>query len=138
MNIVKEPVIQKDILGCGIACTAFVLCINYKNALRLFPDGRQKAKQRGFICKEIVRVLKKKDISAHYKYINKKIRKKIYRDNVIVFIKRSKKYPFGHYLVRYKNLWMDPWINFPENKNIKKAISGFRKRLPGRPIYVIF
>jgi hypothetical protein len=33
---------------------------------------------------------------------------------------------------------MDPWINFTENKNIKKAKAGFRARLPGKAIYVVF
>lgn len=41
--------------------------------------------------------------------------------------------PFGHYLIRFNNQWIDPWINLP-NKNIK---AGFRKRLPGKPIYGI-
>jgi len=33
---------------------------------------------------------------------------------------------------------MDPWINFQKDKNLKNAKAGFRKKLPGRPIYGIF
>jgi hypothetical protein len=100
--------------------------------------GKLKAKNSGFYCREIVSYFKKLGYLAEYHYLKPKWRKKIYRDNVIVFIKRSKKYPFGHYLVRYKNLWMDPWINWDEDKNIKNAKAGFRKKLPGKPIYGIF
>jgi len=78
------------------------------------------------------------DKSIEYKYIKGKIRKKIYQDNTIVFIKRSKKYPYGHYLSRYKSSWMDPWINSKNDRKIKKIKAGFRKRLPGKAIYAIF
>lgn len=62
----------------------------------------------------------------------------IYRDNVIIFLKRSIDYPFGHYLLRVNSKWMDPWINLQKNKNIKDASSGYRMRLPGKPIYAVF
>jgi len=65
----------------------------------------------------------------------------MYEDGVIVFIKRSVRYPAGHYLARMNGQWMDPWINFPNDqniKNIKNATSGFRKKLPGKPIYALF
>ena len=61
----------------------------------------------------------------------------MYQPNAIVYVKKSKKYPAGHYLCRlgyigYK--WMDPWINFPD----RDIQAGFRRRLPGKPVYVIF
>lgn len=134
----KRAIVQKDNFGCGVACVAFVLGLNYKNALKLFTNGCRKTKQDGFLCKEIVQALNKQNISAQYRYINEKIRKKIYKENTIVFIGRSKKYPAGHYLCRYKNLWMDPWINFQKNQNIKRVLADFRKKLPGKPIYAVF
>lgn len=73
-----------------------------------------------------------------YKYVRPKIRKRIYQENAIVLVARSNRYPVGHYLVRYDNRWMDPWINLPKDNSIKNAKSGFRKRLPGRPMYVFF
>ena len=54
----------------------------------------------------------------------------------IVFIEKSKKYPAGHFLVKTaQSSWMNPWINFPL---IKHPVSGFEKKLPGKPIYSIF
>jgi hypothetical protein len=46
-------------------------------------------------------------------------------------------YPEGHYLVRKGNIWMDSWINFKNNKKVFQAKSGFRKKLPGRAIYLV-
>ena len=132
----REPITQKNPFGCGIACTAFVLGLSYSKTLNLFENGKYKANKSGFYCKEIVNVLGCEEFS--YKYVKDRIKNKIYKDYSIVFIKRSKKYPAGHYLCRYKNKWMDPWINFLKDQNIKNAKSGFRKRLPGKPIYVIF
>jgi hypothetical protein len=86
----------------------------------------------------LVAILDRSGYFYQYRYLKPRLRKIIYRDDVIVFIKRSKKYPFGHYLVRYQNLWMDPWINFPKEKDVKKAKAGFRKRLPGKAIYALF
>jgi len=129
MKLIK----QEDSFGCGVACVASILDINYQNSLNLFKNGRIKANNTGFLCKDIIESLTKRGLSYEYKYITKKIRKKIYKPNTIVFLKISKKYPSGHYLCRIGNRWMDPWINFP-NEKIK---AGYRKKLPDKPIYAI-
>ena len=129
-----NPIQQEDLFGCGVACVAFILNIEYFKAKGLFKKGKYKARNSGFYCREIVDVLKRTRPNCTYKYIKPKIKNKIYQDSAIVFIKKSKNYPFGHYLVRDKNGWMDPWINFPD-ENIR---AGFRKRLPGKAIYVIY
>jgi len=130
-----HEVAQKDNHGCGIACVSFILEKSYKNSKKLF-DNPKSSKDYGFLCKDIVKALKKGGLDYEYKYIKPKIKKNIYKPKTIVFIKRSKKYPSGHYLVRTINKkWMDPWINFPSN--IKNAKSGPRKRLPGKLIYTI-
>lgn len=130
MKLVK----QENPFGCGIACIAAVLNINYEKALKLFKNGKKRASETpNFYCKEMVIVLKNSGLNYQYKYLKKRLRQKLYQPNTIVFIKRSKKYPYGHYLIRVDHQWMDPWINLP-NKNIK---AGFRKRLPGKPIYFI-
>ena len=134
----KKPASQKDEFGCGIACLSFVLNIGYKESLKLFPNGKKKSEKNGFYCKEIVSVLRKNGLDSKFNCLKPKLLKKIYKENTIVFIRRSKKYPQGHYLCRYKNLWMDPWINFLKNKDVNKARPGFRKKLPGKPIYAIF
>lgn len=132
----KKPVVQKDNLGCAAACIAFVVDKDY---LAVFEGlGKKRAKMRGFYCRELVNYLNKIGYQAEFHYLNKKWRREIYQEKTIVFIKRSQRYPFGHYLVRYQNFWMDPWINFSKDQNIKQARAGFRKRLPGKPIYGIF
>lgn len=128
-----KKVVQEDPYGCGAACLASVLAVTYQEALSLFTAGKKKAKTFGFYCREIAAALKKEGLEYEYKYIKPKIKRKIYRDGTIVFVKRSKKYPAGHYLSRIDGKWMDPWINFPEEN--RKA--GFRKRLPEKPIYGI-
>ena len=133
----NAPITQEDPFGCGVACVAFALGFSYQKTLKLFKKGKQKAKTKGFYCKDLVRTLNNQGRNFKYRYIKDMIRNKIYQNNTIVFIKRSRKYPWGHYLCRYENSWMDPWINFPENKNIRKARPGLRKRLPGYPIYAI-
>ena len=130
-----KSIAQKDGYGCGIACTASVLNLNYQQTKKIFPNSKQ-AKDFGFLCKDIVAAFKKKGLAYEYKYIKPRIKRRIYKQGTIVFIARSKKYPAGHYLARdMKRGWMDPWINFPSDLANNK--SGFRKRLPGKPIYAI-
>jgi len=57
------------------------------------------------------------------------------QNGAIVFVERSKKYPAGHYLIKTKKGWMNPWINFP---NISSAKSGFQKVLPGKAQWIIY
>jgi hypothetical protein len=129
-----EPIRQEDVLGCAVACVAFVLKINYGNSIKLFKNGKRKARNKGFYCKEVVAALEIKGLMYEYKYVKNKRRRKIYKSNTIVYVRKSKKYPLGHYLVRFNNKWMDSWINFPD----KDIETGFRKRLPERPIYAIY
>lgn len=119
MRLVK----QEDPFGCGVTCIAFILKINYHQALTLFKDGKIRAKEKpNFYCREMVMILNHSGLKYQYKYLKKRLLKKIYQPNTIVFIKRSKKYPFGHYLIRANRQWMDP-------------LAGFRTKLPGKPIY---
>jgi ABC-type bacteriocin/lantibiotic exporter with double-glycine peptidase domain len=130
-------VAQKDGFGCGVACVASLLRFSYSQALNLF-DIPEQAQSVGFHRRDIAQALQNAGISASYKYVSAKTRKKIYRNDTIVFIARNKSYPAGHYLLRIQKGWIDPWINFPITKDIKNAKAGIRKRLPGRPIYAVF
>jgi hypothetical protein len=131
-----KAIVQEDDFGCAVACVAFVLGIKYQEAVFLFENGEARVSGiPDFYCREIVLILgSNTNQQFDYKYIKPRLKKKIYEDCAIVFIKKSKKYKYGHYLVRSKDTWMDPWINFPD-KNRK---AGFRKRLPGRSIYMIY
>jgi len=133
---VRKSITQKHEFGCGVACVAFVVNKSYEEAVEIL--GRKRAAKKGFYCRDLVKVLKRFNLNYSFRYLQPRLKQKIYQDRIIVFIKRSKKYPFGHYLVRYKNLWMDPWINFSTNKKINEAKSGYCKRLLGRPIYGLF
>lgn len=132
----KKSVAQRHNYGCGAACLSFVADIPYDEVVRKL--GKRKADQQGYYCKELVIVLQKLDPTYAYKYLKPKLKGVIYHEGVIVYIKRSKRYLSGHYLVRHQNFWMDPWINFLDNQRISEAKSGFRQRLPGKPIYAIF
>ncbi len=97
-----------------------------------FDKGNENAKFRGFLCSEIVKALGKAGYKFHFKYTGR-MKKYNFPNNTIVHIKKSKKYPVGHYLCLTQKGWMDSWINFPR----LNARAGFRKRLPGKPIYAI-
>jgi hypothetical protein len=129
-----KPVKQEDGLGCAVACVAFILGVNYLEALQLFEDGKRRVKEEAnFYCPEIVKILNKKGLNYSWKKLNEKDIKMINNNLSIVFIKASGMYPFGHFLARYKDTWMDPWINLP----YVNRRAGFRKILPGIPTYII-
>lgn len=125
--------------GCGIACVASLLGIKYSDAILLFENGKKRAATMpNFYCKEIVSILNSTGISAEYKYLKPRIRSRIYNPGTIVYIGKSTRYRFGHYLLRTETSWMDPWHNMSKDKCVTNAFAGFRRRLPGRPIYAIF
>lgn len=127
-------VTQQHSYGCAIACVAILLGINYREALSLFKNGKAKAENTGFYCREIVGVLNAAGLNYRHLFSKRYPKRKIYRSGVIVFLRRSRKYPAGHFVCRLHGKWMDPWANFP--KQIREA--GFRKRLPEKLAYVIF
>jgi hypothetical protein len=120
--------------GCGVACVAQILAVTYNQALRFFRNGESAAVLRGFYCKDIVKALKLAGRNYRFFYVNQKRRGRIYKNGTVVLIARSRRYPQGHYLARVKNRWMDSWINWPD---VTCGRAGFRRRLPGRPIYGI-
>ena len=132
----KLPVVQKHNYGCGSACVAFVTNSDYGKIVHLM--GKNKATSKGFLCKELVKTLKSLGLLYKYCHINSKNQKQIFRNGVIVFMRRCKRFPEGHYLVYWYGFWMDPWINFSRNKDIDRARSGYRKGLPDKPIYGLF
>lgn len=134
--IMRESVTQLDELGCGLACVAFIGNLNYQSARSFL--GHNEARVHGFYCRDIVRLLRVLGHGYAYKYVNKKTKPLIFMEGSIVYIRKSKEYPKGHYLTRTQGRWMDPWINFKQNQDIKLAYSGYRNRLPGQPIYVVY
>ncbi len=131
----REPVRQEDGLGCAVASTAFVLGIPYQEALKLFKDDERRVKEEAnFYCPELVSILNSQGLQYSWKKLEESDTQIINKDFTIIFIDTSPQYPFGHFLARYKNKWMDPWINLPDSK----IAAGFREELPGKPTYAVF
>jgi len=101
---------QKHSFGCGAACVAFIVGQSYTEIINIL--GNNKAQNVGFTCKELMKALS--NLKHHYvfKYLKPRLKSKIYKNGVIVFIKRSLRYPAGHYLVYSNGQWMDSWKNF--------------------------
>ena len=131
----RKSITQESDYGCGVACFAFVVGTSYREACHCL--GSKQATSNRFWCKDLSLALNKSGIPCVHKYLKAPIKKQVYAEGTIVLIARSKTYPTGHYLVRHNGKWMDPWINLRTDRTIKNAKSGFRKRLPGRPMYAI-
>src|SRR3990167_8221270 len=127
----RKSITQRHLYGCAVACLAFVLQTPYTKALKLLKT-KQKI-YKGSSCRELLSILQENSLAYNYKYLSKKKSWNIGEPLVVVYIKKSKKYPAGHFLVRYRDKWMDPWINFRFGAKEAKAKSGFRKSLPGEP-----
>lgn len=131
----RKPIKQEDLMGCAVACVAFVMGKSYKETLRFFRNGNKRVKaSKDFYCSELTSILNDQGFNYEYKYVKTHLERKIYKNLTIVFLKKSKKYSAGHYLCRWGTKWMDPWINHPD-LNIK---TGFRSRLYEKPSYMIF
>lgn len=122
-------------MGCGAACVAFVARETYDDIAVML--GKREATTRGFRLRELIVALSNLGHSYNAHRTDGTWRKALNRDGTIVFIERSARYPFGHYLVRYDNKWMDPWVNLVVNRDIRHAKSGFRRRLPGRAQWIL-
>src|SRR3989344_4598019 len=121
-----KAVVQKHLMGCGIACVAFVTKNSYDIIFRTFDS--KYASTRGYYCKELIKALEKFGLKYDYKKVNEKTKHYLEKEDSIIFIKRSVRYPSGHYLVYTKEGWMNPWINYPSVYPVK---AGFDKKLPG-------
>ena len=130
----QKAVRQEDSMGCGVACVAFVLGKSYKSTKANLIKNRQKALKQGYLCKELVDALKRGGLMYTYSYL-KHVPK--YKNLTIAFIKRNRKFPKGHYLVKTNRGWMDPWINLDLSSDVRRSIAGFRKRLPGKASYAL-
>jgi hypothetical protein len=136
-QIYKKPVTQEFGYGCAIACAAFSLGLSYKQTESLV--GEKQAVKERFWVKDLNEFLNSQDLEYSRKHVKTATKEQIESEGTIVLLRRSELYPTGHYLARHKNLWMDPWINMKDSGyDISKARSGYRKRLPGKVMYVIY
>ena len=56
------------------------------------------------------------------------------KPGTIVFVRRGKVYPYGHFLLKTSKGWMNPW---KRGENIKEAKAGWQKRLPDKKDWII-
>ena len=87
-------------MGCGVACVASLLGISYRESLNLF--NRKHANVPNFYCKEIVNILKNRKLNYRYNKVTKKTEQHIHKIGSIVFIRKSEKYFYGHFLLKTK------------------------------------
>ncbi len=130
-----KPVPQKHPMGCGVACVAYALKISYDEAIQNFAQP-QNAWSDGYSCKAIVAALKKGGL--HYKFKKAflpKDKELLEREQTIVFTNYEGQYPYGHYLVRGKKGWMNPWVNCPIMIPVKAKIV---KDLPAKPLWIFY
>ena len=127
---------QEEYNGCSVACVASLLGISYKKTIKLF--GKNYNSKRGSYCDQIIVTLKKAGLNYKYSKVNEKTKKYVNRVGSIVFIKRSKKYPVGHYLLKTKKGWMNSWFNFRKFPAIEPVKAKFQKKLPGKAEWVIY
>lgn len=131
---------QKDLNGCGIACLANLLDKPYDTVKKDF-EKKFYTIERGVKIFDIVNYLKTQKLEYKSKFFNHNKFNKEEADKFskipgsITLIVKNEKYPIGHYLLRIKNGWVDPWFDLP---SIDKVRAGVRKELPGDPWYVLY
>ncbi len=130
----RKVVLQEHGMGCGVACVAYVLDLSYKKSLALFAQP-EKAWSSGYYCRDLIAALDEGGRSYKHFYYRSKHRKYLRLPGVIVFVRRSSKYPAGHYVARTKEgCWMNPWANFPVIHPVKGQL---QKRLIGSAHYIL-
>ena len=123
-------------MACGLACVAYVANTSYNEIAD--KQSNVKLNKLGFICPELVNILKDLGFNYSWKKLSNKDSDK-FNQGDIVFIERSEQYSEGHFLAKKNDGWMDPWINLADkNSTISKAKSGFREKLPGKAEYLVF
>lgn len=133
---------QKDLNGCGIACMSNLLDKPYDTIKKDF-ETKFYCIDKGIKVFDIVEYLKTHNLNYQSKFFNQNKKYKFNKaeaekfakiEKSITLIVKSKKYPVGHYLLRTKVGWVDPWFNFPSIDNVR---AGLREELPDKPWYVL-
>lgn len=134
---------QKDINGCGIACISNLLDKPYDWVKKDF-ESKFYTIEKGVKIFDMVKYLKTHNFDYVSKFFNHNKKYKISIEQAgkfsgiegsITLILKNNKYPIGHYLLRIKNGWVDPWYDYP---SIDKVKAGIRKKLPNDPWYVLY
>ena len=129
--------------GCGIACMANLLGKPYNSVKKDF-ESKFYTIERGVKIFDIVNYLKSHGLQYKSKFFNQNPKHKSKKgeadkfsriENSITIIVKNKKYPTGHYLLKTKKGWVDPWYDFPSIDNVRAVV---RSELPGKLRYVLY
>lgn len=127
----KKYIKQEDPMGCGIACVAYVLGIDYKSTVHLFTE-ESKRLDRGYTSKNITEALGRGGNKYRSVYIGREKEPEI-EVGSIVYVPKCKDFPCGHYLVKIKCGYMDPFINLHESTfDHIKVKAGLRRILQNK------
>ncbi|MGD9983742.1 MAG: hypothetical protein AB7S51_06245 [Porticoccaceae bacterium] len=123
---VGRLVSQLDKWGCGVACVASALAISYAEAKRRLVEakgGGIDEEPSGLELEPILEVLKTSGKSFRKIYTGRNL-----PIGTIVFLSETvgRYAGFGHYLLKTKDGWMNPWANMLE----KKPRAAYQPRLP--------
>ena len=124
-----KPITQEDPFGCGVACTAFLLDQSYKETIKMF--NIKKIENYGCDCPDISKVLNKNGLA--YKW--KKYTTGLIPNFSVVYLGPNDYYQVGHWLVKYNDTWMNPWVS---GKTIKEAEAGMVNNLLGKITYIVY
>jgi hypothetical protein len=129
-----KTIAQEHPLGCAVACVASRCGISYKQAHKLFKD-EEHAWSRGYYCSEVAWALAQTGFDRYRFELFDTEKHKVYlsREGTFIFVKRSERYPAGHYLLRTLNRWMNPWSNFPSMNHVTAASEN---DIPGEVEYI--
>lgn len=122
-------------MGCGLACVAFLVGRSYRE-VHENADNPQNARSKGYLCSHLVKELQKYGVSYSWKKVSPTPDKpNEISPGSILFIKRSTRYPDGHFVVMTdQGTYMNPWINLPYENDVQ---AGFQFELEGVIEYVI-
>lgn len=130
----RRSVTQEMPYGCGIACFAFVADITYIEAAYFL--GEEQANSNRFIVKHFCEELNRYGLRYASKHL-RPLQEFEPTEGMIVLLRRSKKFPVGHYLAYHNGKWMDPYINLAEDNDFCNPASGFRDILPGEAMHAL-
>lgn len=118
------PVSQEHVFGCAVSCVASRCGMTYREAHALF-DSPSHAWMRGYYCEEIVAALGRAGLRYSYERFagaHPRHQSLLGKAGTIAFHECCQTYPFGHFFIRARKGWMNPWSNYPRMVPVESRI----------------
>lgn len=130
-----KSVVQKHPMGCAIACVAARCGLSYQKAISFF-ENKNHAWTRGYYCPEVVMALANAGYKYKYQLFDfERHFVELETPGTIAFTKPDQQYPAGHFFLKSRRWWMNPWSNYPL---ITPAKASFQSELQGKVSYIIY